>query len=680
MRAFAAKSLLCVAVMAGGAVASAAVAQEAALVETGAIPYPAAFFAEARPNNAFDMLQRLPGFSFDGGDNVRGFAGSAGNVLIDGQRPTSKAVSLEDQLKRIPAESVERIDLIRGGAQGIDMQGLPIVANVVRSRAASTTTAVTGGIKGFYSDGWVAPIAGVEWSRRDGRLTLEGSARAEWNLDDAAGRGARSRYFPNGSLRETGPYRTRERGPVLSANASGKLERDLDSFGLNAGISRTGDGGPEEVTRFDAAGRLLGQQLVREDRTETEAEIGADYERLLRGGLTGRLVGLQTLSWQDSDDRSQDPGGDERSLAHESTRESILRGTLTAVTSDALTLEGGAEGALNVLDARTTVTENGVGVPLPNANVRVEERRAEAFGLARWKPSDRLSVEAGSRFEVSRLTQSGDTESAVGFLFAKPRVLVAYAPDAASQVRLRVEREVGQLNFGDFVASADFGSGVVSAGGAELVPEKAWVFEAAFERRFWQRGAVVLTARHSEVQDVVDRIVVDGRFDAAGNIGDGARDWVELTATVPLDRLGVSGGLVSARGSWAWSKVTDPVTGGERRITRERPFGGEIRFSQDLARLRSTWGVDVNFGGVDIEYRIDEVRRNSSDTLWSAYWDWKPTPGLSIRAAVADAFSREFRRYRQRYAGPRSTAALSDYEVQVHRFDPYVSLVVRKTL
>ena len=39
----------------------------------GVISYPPAFFAEQRPTTALDMVQRLPGFSLDGGDNVRGF-------------------------------------------------------------------------------------------------------------------------------------------------------------------------------------------------------------------------------------------------------------------------------------------------------------------------------------------------------------------------------------------------------------------------------------------------------------------------------------------------------------------------------------------------------------------------------------------------------------------------------
>ncbi len=70
------------------------------------LTYQAAFFAEARPNTAYDMIGRLPGFTFSNTGTARGFAGNAGNVLIDGQRPTSKSDDLQSILQRIPAPDV----------------------------------------------------------------------------------------------------------------------------------------------------------------------------------------------------------------------------------------------------------------------------------------------------------------------------------------------------------------------------------------------------------------------------------------------------------------------------------------------------------------------------------------------------------------------------------------------
>jgi len=80
--------------------ATAARAADAAAPASAVIGYPASFFAPMGLDTALDMIQRVPGFVFDDGSNVRGFADSAGNVLIDGQRPASKTDDLVGILTR----------------------------------------------------------------------------------------------------------------------------------------------------------------------------------------------------------------------------------------------------------------------------------------------------------------------------------------------------------------------------------------------------------------------------------------------------------------------------------------------------------------------------------------------------------------------------------------------------
>ena len=77
--------------------------------------YPASFFEQYTPQNAFEMIERSPGFSFDAGSEARGFGGNAGNVLIDMARPRSKSGDLRGALARIPFEQVVRIEILRGG-------------------------------------------------------------------------------------------------------------------------------------------------------------------------------------------------------------------------------------------------------------------------------------------------------------------------------------------------------------------------------------------------------------------------------------------------------------------------------------------------------------------------------------------------------------------------------------
>lgn len=657
-------------------------APAAVAADTNVIAYPAAFFAESRPTNAFDMIQRLPGFQLEGGDQVRGFAGSGGNVLINGQRPTSKSVMLELQLRRIPANTVERIELIRGGAPGIDMMGQTLVANIIRSTNTVSTTAVTLGFRP-YTNGWIGPRGGIEWSQRTGALSLEGQASIEFrNSFQEGGDGERLIFNPNGSLREAADFKSVRRGPAIAVNGAAELEKGADIFRLNVGFNRTDEEGYDRFLRYDPAGRFLGQQYLTDDLLRDTWEVGGDYEHLFANGISARALALQTLRFEDVVEDSQQPGLTQTSDRSQKSGESIVRGTLSAQPVASLNLEGGVEGVFNFLDATSAVTRNGAPVILPNANLRVEERRGEAFATSTWKPSQRLTIETGLRLEASRISSTGDTANSRSFFFPKPRLLISYSPSTLlNQVRLRVERTVGQLTFTDFVASAELATGTATAGNAELEPERAWVFEATLERRFWGRGALVLTATHEEVQAVVDRVPINGTFDAPGNIGDGRRDAIGANLTLPLDRLGIRGARLTSAVTWRWSQVTDPVTGRERRISNERFANGNVRFTHDLARLRSTYGFEIlMFGTPQTQYRINELRKNSDDSYLYAYWDYKPDPTWSIRAEGRLLSGKEFRRYRTRYAGSRALGVVSEVEAFKYTLDPYLSLYVRKVL
>ena len=150
------KTLIFCAFLAAGAPA-AALAQP----EQGISAYPAAFFADSHPATALDMINRVPGFNLDTGTNARGFAGTASNVLVNGARPTAKTDDIQAILKRIPASDVERIEVIRGGAPGIDMQGQTVVANVVR-KTQDSTSIVVNSVTPFLGSGQWVPAGSVE--------------------------------------------------------------------------------------------------------------------------------------------------------------------------------------------------------------------------------------------------------------------------------------------------------------------------------------------------------------------------------------------------------------------------------------------------------------------------------------------------------------------------------------
>src|SRR5690606_18732924 len=129
------------------------------------------------------------------------------------------------------------------------------------------------------------------------------------------------------------------------------------------------------------------------------------------------------------------------------TSESIARIALRTPLSDNVTVEGGVEGAYNSLSGEALLTVDGVRVPVPSSQVEVNEKRAELFGQMTWQIRDDLTLDAGLRAEYSTIAQPGSPVPPRSLFYPKPRAMLAWAPDSNSQLRLRAEREVGQLNF-----------------------------------------------------------------------------------------------------------------------------------------------------------------------------------------------------------------------------------------
>jgi outer membrane receptor protein involved in Fe transport len=649
---------------------------EPAAPERGVISYPPSFFAEVQPVSAFDMVTRLPGFTFDKGVSVRGLAGGSGNVLIDGQPAVSKNDTLDEVLKRVPAASVERIELIRGGAPGIEMDGRSIVANVVRKQAAGFRGAITPSATFIYDGRVLSGLrAEAQWRWPGGRAA-ELSQIFGMRVFDEYGDGYRVRYNADETVRlrssidadgggrsfwTTGAYETPLAGGKARVNAA---------YMTNPYASELYD-------RYVGGGREYEYITFGRD----QIELGGRYSRTLTQRLSLEAVVLRQNTRGLSTVHFEAPGLVRDFDLRRKGAESVGRLILKLRASQGLSLEASAEGALNRLDSRTTLATNGVAVVVPAANVEIEEQRGELALRGAWQASDALTLEAGLRVERSTLTSMGDVTLENPQQFTKPRLSAVWSPSASNQVRLRLEREVGQLNFEDFVATSSVAStGTLSAGNPDLTPQQAWVAEATFEQRFWGSGAVVATVRRFELSDVVDRVPVFGPTgailaDAPGNIGDGRRDELQVSLALPLDRLGAKGAHFRGQVTRRWSRVIDPITGARRDISTLRmgtgrdaavftPVSWDAHFTQDLPRLHAVWGIDVIGGFRDIAYRLSEIETKKISTQISLFTEYRARPNLTLRVEAVAVNQRDARRIREVYAGPRNLGVIDYTDVR----------------
>jgi outer membrane receptor protein involved in Fe transport len=678
-------------VSAGASIVAAAILATAAptanLGGSAVTSYAPTYFVAASPTTALDMVQLLPGFTFDNGNSVRGFGGAAGNVLINADRPASKDDSLYDALKRIPASSVLRIDVIRGGAPGIDMQGKAIIANVVLRSDGGAKLLVAASVVRAY-DGRLAPAGRAEGSMRIGQTTLEGSILLAKGFDDGAGDGLRTRTGADGTLILTG--HEVNKGIGVNEKLTGAVESPIAGGKLRVSASLSSS--PYDLTTADTLQTPPGTEFEHYWQGQKTAEVGVRYTRPLGLKLTSETYLLQQLGRGSvNDDFSADPSvaaitGDDTSdiyALRKTTGESIVRSKLRFEDSRKLSLEAGVEGDYNWLTARTTFLENGAPVVLPAANVHVTETRGEAFGTAIWTATPKLTLEGGLRIEASTIGSTGDVVSSQSFVYPKPRVALTWSPDTADQVRFRVEREVGQLNFDDFVGSSgNLSTGEVHAGNPRLDPQTDWVFEGSYERRFWSGGDATVTLRHYALRDVIDRVPVDsssGEFDAAGNIGSGRQEEAAFSLTLPTDRIGLARGLLTGTTTFRYSRVIDPTTLQPRPISQLHPNDWEAHFTQGLPKLKSTWGFDAFGQWQGTSYRFDEIDTDKLKTYVGLFGEYKPKSDLIFRFELRNASGRGFEHSREVYNGPRDQTGLAFVDVRDLHTGRFLYFRVTKT-
>ncbi|WP_188444690.1 TonB-dependent receptor plug domain-containing protein [Pseudoxanthomonas indica] len=650
--------------------------------DTGAAPragvYLPEFFRAAAPANAYDMVLRLPGFSLVEADaDVRGYAGASGNVLFDGARPTSKREDVSQQLKRIPAGAVERIELIYAGTPGVDMGGYAVLANVVRHREASTEWAVEAGAVAA-TNGWTAPQGQLEYGRRWNDNALDLSLKLEPELDDDTGRGHIStRELENGeSERSAWDTRTTKQNTEAGVSwrqplAAGRLTLTANLRGEDTRTRSTLSGGEED-------------ERISEDEDYRETELAARYVRQFAGRTTVEAMASRQRGDLQSEEVSQEGEDHERFRQDTDTGETIGRIELTHAHNDKLSLLGGIEAAYNFLDGNSQLEENGAPVFLPGSRVRVEEQRAEASAGLAWRPAEAWTLEAGMRLEQSKISQTGDSALERRFTYPKPRVAVRWTPSERNQWRLAISREVGQLDFEDFAASASLEGGTVSAGNAELQPDRSWRSVLGWEHHFNEDAALTLNWTHDRISDVVDRVlVVDGDdvFDAPGNIGDGRRDTLALELATPLDAWGLRGFHLRTSLLYRQSRVTDPVTGEQRGISEEKPFEGEIELQQELPTLRMNWGVQLeHIAERETKYRYDRITRESEAMGWTLFAERRTGEHWRVRAEATDLFGRGFREEREKWEGTRADGASNEVELRKRVSPGFVGVTVRRSV
>jgi hypothetical protein len=619
--------------------------------------YDAAFFAQYAPRTALDIARRVPGFNLDlGNTDIRGFAAAAGNVVINGARPSSTAESLETTLSRIPASQVSRVEVGSGDLYGADYAGKSQVLNIIMSAATGGLDGnFTGSLRRLYT-GKVVPDGSASALIRRGASSINLSAGFNNVLNHEEGTDT---LFvvptdePVEFRRKFNSYH--DFNPYLSA--SWALERaDNKAIRLNARWS------PGQFDLFQrnrvtpADGPQHDDNLI-QDYDNPVIELGGDITRPLAGGAI-KLVGLATRRKRDNfDNYIQRNGliedGAVRNGGFEQTQiaqrnETIGRLTWTRQNLAGFSFELGGEAALNTLDNTTELFEfeedgTRTQIDLPVDRARVKENRGEVFVNVGKTLSPALRLDGGLRYEFSHLTVTGDATADRRLKFLKPSLSLDWKPGGGWHSLFSIRRTVAQLNFFDFVTVAELSTDRVNAGNENLEPQRTWEFRVTADHPLFGEGLVKLDLGFDLISKFQDRVLIEdpvtGKlFDAPGNIGTGKHAFATLTVDAPLSRFW-NGLRVKLDGTVRRTRVKDPISGEMRDFS---DFFPNWEWNVDVRRDVGPWsyGFVVSDRAKFTFFRTDEFDVNfNGGPYGTAFVEYRPGPRTSITLDLDNAFN-----------------------------------------
>ncbi len=631
--------------------------------------YEAAYFAQFAPRTAYDIVQHVPGFQLDLGANqngadVRGFAGTAGNVVLNGARPSTKSEALDTLLQRIPAQRVVRVELGSGDLYGSDYAGKSQVLNIVLSEAGGIDGNITASATRRYT-GFIQPNVSGNVVVRRGPSTFNVSAGTGFNkqfeegtdtlIDTATGDLVEFRRKHNVYANKN-PF-------IAAAYALEHGSDDAYRINLRWQPSRFD---LEQRNRVSPTGDSQHDDSLFQHYRDPVFELGGDITQPLAGGAI-KFVGLATRrkrhdfdQYVQRDGLIEDGGivnGGFDQLIDAKRNETIGRVSWTRSNLLGVSFEVGAEAAYNTLDDHVElneVEEDGTRVPvdLSIADATVKEKRGEVYVSVGKTLSPTLRLDGGVNYEFSNLKVRGDAVADRTLKFLKPNITLDWKPGRGWHTQLSVKRTVAQLDFYDFISVGDLSTKRINGGNAELQPQRTWEFRASVDHALFGDGLFKLDLGHDLVSMLQDRILIcdevdhpgDPNFcaDAPGNLGTGRRYFATLTLDAPLGMLwkGLRAKLTS---TIQRTRVEDPINGRQRNWSGFFPdWQWDLTVRRDAGSL--SYGFEVFDNKRFTFFRTDEFDSNFNGAPgWNAFVEYRPSSKTSVTLNVDHVFGKRNR-------------------------------------
>ena len=605
--------------------------------------YTPADFARFAPRNALDMVNQIPGFAVQQQDQGRGLGQANQNVIINGERPASKSEGVFEQLARINAERVERIEIVDGASLGIP--GLAgQVANVIT---------IGGKISGRFEYRAVVRPKYARPSFGGGEVSVTGtSGNLEWTaaVNHGVGRGGagggRGTYIYDGAgnLVETRDSLIYFKGEFPSLTGRLKWTSPGGTIvNARATYGRSWTRFVHDENRDSVAGVDSFRDFTNRD-DGYNYEFGGDVDFALGPGRL-KLIGLERFETGYGPATSlliHADGSPTTGTRFDQVRKNGERIARAEYSWDML---GGnwqvdGEAAFNRYNAVSSLERlepdgEFVIVPFPGATGGVTEDRYEAILTHNRSLAKNLTLQVGAGGEYSKLSQTGPGGLTREFWRPKGSLTLAWTPSKGTDVSLKIARTVGQLSFGSFLANVNLTQENQNAGNGNLVPQQAWEADLELKKNLGVWGSATVRGYVRLIEDYIDIIPVPGG-QSPGNI-DGTARLLGLhgNATINLDPLGWKGAKITSTTTYEATRLADPLTGIDRPFSGQRNFRNDTTLRWDVPQSDWAFGVGLSATHTEPFVRLTEVTREWEGPIYTfAFVENKDVFGLTVNLNV----------------------------------------------
>ncbi|ADK99862.1 TonB-dependent receptor plug domain-containing protein [Brevundimonas subvibrioides] len=595
------------------------------------LSYDLEYFQRFEPLTVGDALRRVPSVTFlsdvleSDGVRLRGLDAGYTQILINGERVPGGGDDRSFFVDRIPAELIERVEVVRSSSANRSGDAVAGAINIVLRDAYTLDGGYIRGGAILFPDDEVGGTFGAVYGGQalGGRLLVGASVQDRRNPKDKY-----SQRFdrPGGTLDNTEVQTDVRSGTDYSFNADYQVDVGGGELSLSGVFVRTERLQDEDSIEY-RGGREQNADLltINDNNVDIETDnlsLRGRYEIDMLGGETRFKLGYASFDDHQSEfeneaeylrDAIAFPDEDRFTADFEirDLQDEEWSGALehTRPLNETTEIEFGVQAVQkdreSITDLATRIRFTVPNTPAPRpvqpafvftqGTYAIEETRIDPYVMLSGE-TGALKWEAGLRYETTDTTIAGIDNDYAELL---PSASLRYTLNDTDRLIVSAGRTIRRPKFNDLAPGTleeergdnDF------RGNPLLEPETAWGADVGIERRLGLDGVVGLNVFYRDVTNLIEDVNTGlqgsggaGTFiESIDNVGDGQVYGVEFDLSTSLTFAGMENTGVFLNASWLDSKVEDVL--GERRFNDQSDYVVNVGFTHDIPTWQAAFGA-----------------------------------------------------------------------------------------